>query len=91
MSEKFDGKFHGIIVKNKDGSVVPQDQWMVFLIKDDAFPATLRFYRAECERQEAGPEQLKAVDEAIERMDLWRERNAHLCKTPDVQPGEIVT
>jgi hypothetical protein len=28
---KLDGKFHGVIVKNKDQSIVPQDQWTVFL------------------------------------------------------------
>jgi hypothetical protein len=30
MGVKLDGKFHGIIAKNKDGSIVPQDQWIGF-------------------------------------------------------------
>lgn len=86
---KFDGKFHGVIVKNKDGSIVPQDQWMVFLTKDNAFPATLEFYLQECKRLGAAPDQLKAVEEMIVRLAKWRRDNAHLCKVPDVQPGEI--
>lgn len=90
MSTKLDGKFHGTIAKNKDQSIVPQDQWVVFLAKDNAFPATLDFYREECSRQGAGVDQLVAVDEMIERLKQWRNDNPHLCKTPDVQRGEIV-
>jgi hypothetical protein len=91
MSTKLDGKFHGVIVKNKDQSVVPQDQWVVFLAKDNAFPATLKFYREECERQGALPGQLSAVDDMIDRVTTWRRENPSLCKTPDVRSGEIIT
>lgn len=86
---KLDGKFHGVIVKNKDGSIVPQDQWVVFLAKDDAFPATLHFYRSECARVGASVEQLRAVDDMITRVEDWRRQHPELCKTPDVNPGEI--
>lgn len=86
---KLDAKFHGVIVKNKDGSIVPQDQWVVFLAKDDAFPATLRFYRSECEKLGACSAQLDAVDDMIDRLDTWRAENNNLCKTPDVHPGEL--
>ena len=41
--ERLDGKFHGTIVKNKNGQEVPPDEFAVFLAKDNAFPATLRF------------------------------------------------
>lgn len=88
---KLDGKFHGTIIKNKDGSVVPEDRWVCFLAKDNAFPATLMFYREECERIGAEPEQLSAVDDLIERVLVWRSRHQELCKVPDVQPGEIKT
>ena len=86
---KLDGKFHGVVVKNKDGSVVPQDQWMVFLAKDNAVPATLDFYREECERVGAKTEQLKAIDDMIDRVRVWRRQNPLLCKVPDVDVGEI--
>lgn len=86
---KLDGKFHGVVVKNKDGSVVPQDQWMVFLAKDNAVPATLAFYQKECERLGAAPEQIHAIGEMRARVAQWRKEHADLCKVPDVQSGEI--
>lgn len=86
---KLDGKFHGVIVKNKDQSIVPQDQWMVFLAKDNAFPATLAFYREECLRQGASREQVRAVEDLCERVGQWRREHPELCKTPDVNPGEL--
>jgi hypothetical protein len=86
---KLDGKFHGIIAKNKDGSIVPQDQWMVFLAKDNAVPATLNFYMEECMRQGAADEQLHAVAAMIERVAEWRRAHPELCKVPDVQAGEL--
>lgn len=88
---KLDGKFHGIIVKNKDQSIVPQDQWVVFLAKDNAFPVALEAYYQECKRLGAKEEQLQAVREMIHRVRFWRSQNHHLCKIPDVQTGEIVT
>lgn len=89
FGQKLDGKFHGVIVKNKDGSIVPQDQWIVFLVKDNAVPAMLDFYYEECKRQGALDDQLDAVREMINRADEWRNKNPGLCKTPDVEPGEI--
>ena len=88
---KLDGKFSGVLVKNKDNTIIPVDQWMVFLAKDNAFPATLRFYRQECERQGAGPEQLAGVDECIAKVDAWRAAHPDECKVPDVQQGELFT
>jgi hypothetical protein len=86
---KLDGKFHGIIAKNKDGSIVPQDQWMCFLAKDNAVPAMLIFYREECIRQGAKLEQIEAVEHMRQRVLAWRAAHPELCKTPDVQDGEI--
>lgn len=86
---KLDGKFHGIVVKNKDQSVVPQDEWMVFLAKDNAVPSTLRFYLSECVRLGAGADQIRAVEEMIGRVDAWRASHPGKLKVPDVAPGEI--
>lgn len=90
MRRKLDGKFHGVIVKNKDGSVVPQDEWMVFLAKDNALPATLQFYLEESARLGASQDQIAAIVGLIERVQSWRFHNAAKCKTPDVQEGELV-
>lgn len=88
---KLDGKFQGTIVKNKDGSVVPADQWVCFLAKDNAFPPTLQFYMEECQRQGAAREQVDAVAALLDRVLAWRREHPELCKVPDVHPGEIQT
>lgn len=90
MSRKLDGKFHGIIVKNKDGSIVPQDQWIVFLAKDMALLAGLRAYMDECHRIGASVEQMRAISALIRRVKDWQAVNAHLMKIPDVEEGEII-
>lgn len=90
MNMKLDGKFHGVIVKNKDGSIVPQDQWMCFLAKDNAVPVMLKTYRNECQRLGAEDAQLKAVDSMIERVYKWRQENPDKCKTPDIDRGEEI-
>lgn len=88
--KKLDAKFTGVIVKNKDGSIVPQDEYVVFLAKDNAFPATVEFYINECRRQGAEPEQVDAVREMYDRLTEWREANPDRCKPPDVEPGELL-
>lgn len=89
--QKMDLKFSGIITKNKDNSIVPQDQWIVFLVKDNAFLNTLEFYRSECQRLGADRYQLEAVDDLILRVRTWRNNHRELCKVPDTQDGELIT
>ncbi len=86
--QKLDGKFHGIIASDKDREIVSPDEFVVFLATDDAFPATLRFYREECERIGAEQEQLNAVSRLQARVDSWRQTHAHKCKIPDAAPSE---
>lgn len=90
-AERFDGKFHGRIFKNKNREEVRADEFCVFLAKDNAFLPTLRFYRDECARQGAKDAQIKAVEEMINRCAKWRDENVDRLKTPDVEPGEIQT
>lgn len=87
---RLDHKFHGVVVKNKNGIVVSPDQWMVFLAKDNAVPATLAFYEQECSRQGAEPAQIEAVRAMRQRVDEWRKAHPELCKAPDVEPGELL-
>ena len=86
--QKLDGKFHGIVVRDLTGEIVPPDQYVIFLAKDNAFPNTLVFYHNECERHGAGLEQLSAVRRLIERVRMWRLENSELCKVPDAVAGE---
>lgn len=87
---KLDAKFDGVIIKAKDGSIVPPDQYVVFLAKDDAFPATLKFYEQECERLGAKSEQVVAVHAMRGRLQKWRHEHPELCKVPDVDAGELL-
>lgn len=88
---KLDGKFHGVVVKNKNQSIVPQDQWMVFLAKDNAVPHMLQEYYRKSVELGASNEQLSAVYEMMERVNDWRKHNPHLLKVADVEVGEIIT
>lgn len=87
--EKLDKKFSGDIFKAKDGSIVPDDQWICFLAKDNAFFLALPAYLDACMTLGADPVQCRMVEELIERVTKWREANPELCKTPDAA-GEVV-
>lgn len=81
---KLDAKFYGTLRKAKDGSVVPDDEYVVFLAKDNALPVALAKYRDECFRLGCESEQVQAVDALIERVARWRKENTERCKNPDI-------
>jgi hypothetical protein len=88
--DKLDAKFSGVIFKVKDGSIVPDDEYMVFLAKDNAFLPTLKFYREECIRLGADNDHIAAVDRTIHRAEHWRENNQHRLKVPDATGEKLV-
>jgi hypothetical protein len=81
--KKLDAKFEGVIVKVKDGSIVPSDQWTVFLAKDNAFAAVLPDYRDKCIELGCDAEQIARVEQMITRVNVWREANPDKLKNPD--------
>lgn len=83
-----DGKFKGTVYRSRDNQVVDDEQWMVFLAKDNAVPQMLAFYRNRCVELGAGEEQIKSVDRLIDRVHAWRQTHHELCKVPDAEPGE---
>lgn len=87
---KLDAKFYGEIRKAKDDSIVPEDQWMVFLVKDEAFLPTLIFYHETCKLMGADAQHLAAVERTIERAKLWRRENGHLIKVPDAAGEKLL-
>ena len=87
---KLDAKFSGVIFKVKDGSIVPDDEYMVFLAKDNAFPATLQFYLEECKRIGADAEHIAAVKRTIQRLGMWRFDNPSRLKVPDAAGEKLV-
>ncbi len=84
MPAPLDGKFYGTIFRHRDNQIEPPDGWIAFVARDDALPATLRFYKEECNRLGAGMRQLSAVQKLIEKVDIWREDHPNQTKTPDV-------
>lgn len=87
---KLDAKFSGVIFKVKNGQIVPDDEYMVFLAKDSAFWNTLNFYYEECKRLGADEEQLAAVSRAIERVRTWRSVNHNRIKVPDAKGERLL-
>jgi hypothetical protein len=88
--QKLDAKFSGVIFKIKDGTIVPDDEYVVFLAKDEAFYNTVRFYRDECIRLRADSDQIDAVNRMIDRLEDWRIANPHRLKTPDAKGERLV-
>jgi hypothetical protein len=85
---KLDAKFYGTIRKAKDGSLVPEEEYVVFLAKDNCFAAVLPMYLEECIKQGADPEQIAAVQRMIERLNAWRALNPLKLKIPDINKNE---
>lgn len=90
MGTKLDIKFYGEIYKYKDNSLVPDDQWVVFLAKDAALPATLKFYREECVRLGTDERQLGAIDDLIVRVEEWQALHPEKVHAADIGSAEIV-
>ena len=94
MREKLDRKFYGELRKAKDDSVVPEDQWVVFLAKDDVFAAMVldkeTGYFARCLNAGCDNEQLHAVRAMEERIRQWRIFNDLICKRPDAAGEKLL-
>ena len=86
---KLDAKFYGTIRKVKDDSVVPEDQYMVFLAKDNAFPETLYFYRDKCIELGCDTEHIQSINRTLARMEAWRAANLQLLKNPDAHGEKL--
>jgi len=87
--QRLDTKYHGIIIKNKDNTIIPEDEYIVFRPGDNALPAALDLYLKECVHVGAHEAQIEAVLALIERVQMWRAAHPERCKAPDVEPGEL--
>lgn len=88
LPQRLNAKFHGDIYKVKDGTRVPDDEYIVFLAKDNAFALTLPHYRTYCIGLGCDEEHIALVDELIERVNEWRRANPHRLKNPDAKGEE---
>jgi hypothetical protein len=87
---KLDAKFYGNIRKAKDDSLVPDDEYVVFLAQDNAFANILPVYRKDCAALGCDHEQLKAVDDLIARVDRWRADHPDRLKRPDASGERLL-
>lgn len=92
---KLDAKFYGTILKVKDDSVVPpDDQYMVFLAKDNAFAefgtGAIYFYLGRCIELGADQEHINAVKRTIVRLERWRADNPDKLKVPDAKGEKLL-
>jgi len=87
--EKLDKKFYGDIYKAKDHSVVADDEYVVFLAKDNAFRDALGTYLERCRARGCDATQIAMVVALIERVDAWRSAHPDRLKDPDAD-GEAV-
>lgn len=87
---KMDGKAYGTVHKAKDDTVIPEDEWVLFQVKDDAFAATLPTYLAKCAELGADAEQIAAVRRLIARVTVWRQNNPERCKVPDAKGERLL-
>jgi hypothetical protein len=89
MNTKLDAKFFGVVVKAKDNSIVPDDEYVVFLAKDTAFFNVLPAYLAECIKLGADAEHIASVERMISRATHWRIANPHRLKVPDAKGEKL--
>lgn len=89
---KLDAKFYvaGTLRKVKDDSIVPDDEYVVFLAKDNAFNAILPLYLEECNRRGCDAEQMASVERMIARVAQWRLANVERLKDPDAAGEKLL-
>jgi hypothetical protein len=87
---KLDAKFEGEIRKVKDGSIVPDDEYVVFLAKDNAFAEVIHQYRTVCIQKGCDEEQIAAVDRMILRLEKWRRDHPERLKDPDASGERLL-
>jgi hypothetical protein len=87
---KLDAKFQGEIRKVKDGSIVPEDQYVVFLAKDNCFADVLPIYLAKCIKAGCDDEHVDSVLRMIRRVSRWRAENPLKLKRPDAKGERLL-
>ena len=87
MMEAIDRKFKFIAVHTTKKTIFTEDDAVLFLAKDAALPATLKFYHQECRGMGADPKQLEGIKLLIDRVDQYQRMNPKRVKVPDVDDG----
>jgi hypothetical protein len=69
-------KYHGIIAKTSTGQIIPPDDYLIFMKKDDAVPAMLTTYYEKCNELGCDDDHLEWVADQVYNLRHWREQNA---------------
>jgi hypothetical protein len=87
--EVVDRKFQISAVCREHGHLFSEADAVLFVAKDKALPATLRFYLEECRRLGAAERQLEGIALLIARVEAWQVANPGRVKVPDVDAGPL--
>lgn len=79
-----------VIRKVKNDEAVPDDEWVLFMPKDDAFAMTLPTYLENCRKLGADEVQLDMVKNLIDNVSAWRLANPERCKVPDAKDEKVL-
>lgn len=90
MLPKLDAKFFGTIFKAKDNTQLADDEWVVFLAKDDVFWVMVQEYPDRCADAGCDAEQIQMAREMVERIARWRGANADKCHPPHAHGEETL-
>lgn len=85
IDEPVERKYNFVARSVEHQTLHTHDDAMVFLAKDRALPATLRFYREECARLGVEQRQLDGIDRLIERVEAFQVAHPGLVKVADVE------
>lgn len=86
---KMDKKFFGAIFKAKNGQLLQDDEYVVFLTKDDCFVEALDKYQTACVEHGCDDDQVREVEKLVDRVDGWRAYHESALKKPDAH-GETL-
>ncbi len=84
--ESIDRKFVITATSRVSGKMYSENNAVLFLAKDKAFLLALPTYLEKCKEVGAGPDQIKAVELMIQRVEQYQTNNPTLVKIPDVDP-----
>lgn len=76
---KLDAKVHGVLMKDKDDTIIPEDEYIVFRPSDNVVPSMLCYYYRECRNRGASNELLDAITALQRRVDMWRRAHPERC------------
>ena len=89
MAEPIERKYKFIAIGQEHGSIHDENDAFVFLAKDKAAPATLKFYWEECQRLGSAPRQLVAIALLRERVERYQAEHPDQVKVAEVDEGPI--